>query len=138
MTAAPLILFPDVEATLARYVRAALKARPEAYAADVFVGNGVAPPVRRERMVMIRNDGSTRLDVARSEYAVGLNVWGATDAQALDLARLVAAIVWAAPDGAPLIRADGPRGPYSVAEESEQPRYYMTFSVILRADQEGA
>lgn len=128
MTATPLV-FPDVELWATSWLRTALAGRTEAYAADVLVGVTL-PSTRRPRMVMFRRDGGARLDVAREAPRLGINVWGSTEQEASDLARLVAALLWAAPDGEPVCKATQLSGPSPVADE--QPRRYMTFELVVR------
>ena len=126
----PVVIFPDVELWAASYLRTALADRPEAYAAGVYVGNTV-PETRQDRMVVIRRDGgpTSRLrDTAR----LTVNVWGQSDQEATDLARLVGALLWAAPDGDPVIYITQPTGPTPVADPSRQPLRLQTFELTVR------
>jgi len=130
MGAWPVVVFPDVELWATAHLRTALAARPEAYAADVYVSN-VMPEVRRDRMVLVRRDGgpTSRLrDTAR----LTVNVWGHTEQEATDLARLVGALLWAAPDGDPVIYITQPTGPTPVADPSRQPLRLQTFELTVR------
>lgn len=127
----PAVVFPDVELWATGWLRTALAARPEAYAANVFVGTAV-PSTRRDRMVTIRRDGGPRLDATREAARLGVNVWGKTEQEASDLARLVRALLWAAPDGNPVCRVDELAGPSPVADESGQPRRFLTFELTVR------
>lgn len=127
---APLV-FPDVELVLTAYLRGALAGRPESYAQDVYVSNRVPNP-RRPRMVVVRRDGgagSGFRDVAR----VSFRVWAQNERAATDLARLVAALLRAAPDGDPIVRVSSQSGPTPVADESEQPLRYVVMDVHTRA-----
>lgn len=123
------VVFPDVELWATGWLRAALAGRPEPYAADVLVGV-VVPTTRRPRMVMFRRDGGPRLDATREAARLGVNVWGSSEQEASNLARLVAALLWAAPDGNPVCKATQLAGPSPVADE--QPRRYMTFELVVR------
>lgn len=123
------VIFPDVELWATGWLRAALAARAEPYATDVLVGV-VVPTTRRPRMVMVRRDGGRRLDATREAPRLGINVWGSSEQEAGDLARLVAALLWAAPDGSPVLRASQLAGPSPVADA--QPRRYMTFELVVR------
>lgn len=83
-------------------------------------------------MVIVRRDGGARLDPVREAARLGVRVWGSTEKEASDLAALVRALMWAAPDGQPVVRVDELSGPVPVADESAQPLRYMTFSVVQR------
>lgn len=123
------VVFPDVELWATGWLRNALATRAEPYAQDVLVGV-VLPTTRRDRMVMFRRDGGPRLDATREAPRLGVNVWGGSEQEASDLARLVAALLWAAPDGNPVCKATQLAGPSPVADE--QPRRYMTFELVTR------
>lgn len=123
------VVFPDVELWAVGWLRTALAGRAEAYADDVLVGT-VVPTTRQPRMVMFRRDGGARLDVAREAPRLGINVWGSNEQEATDLARLVAALLWAAPDGDPVLKATHLSGPSPIADA--QPRRYLTFELITR------
>lgn len=131
MTSWPVVVFPDVEMWACGYLRPALAARPEPYAEDVYVGN-VVPATRTQRMVVVRRDGGPRLDRTRDSARLTVRVWGGSEQEATDLARLVAALLWAAPDGNPVIRVDQPTGPSPVADDSRQPLRLQTFDLIVR------
>lgn len=123
------VLFPDVELWATGWLRDALAGRTEPYAQDVYVGNSVPSP-RRDRMVTFRRDGGPRLDQVRELARVGVNVWATSERDATDLARLVAALLWAAPDGAPVLRAQQVSGPSPIPDE--QPRRFMSFELTVR------
>lgn len=128
---AEVVVFPDVELWATGHLRSALAARAESYAADVFVSNAV-PAGRRDRMVIVRRDGGPRLDVVREAARLTVRVWGKTEQEATDLARLVRALLWAAPNGAPVLKVSDLSGPSPVADESGQPLRLMSFEVIVR------
>lgn len=133
MTLQPIaVLFPDVELWATGYLRTALAARMEPYAADVLVSNRV-PTTRRARMVIVRRDGG-QANGLRDEARVGVNVWAATEQDATDLARLVAALLWAAPDGAPVLAVGQQSGPSPVPDESGAARRYMVFEIATRGE----
>jgi hypothetical protein len=126
----PVMVFPDVELWACQYLQAALADRPESFAADVYVGN-VVPATRDPRMVVVRRDGgpvNRHWDHAR----LTVRVWGSSEQEATDLARLTAALLWAAPTGDPVIRVDQPTGSTPVADDSRQPLRLLTFEVTVR------
>ena len=127
----PLILFPDVELWLANYLRAVFVDRVEPYTTGVYVSNTV-PSTRRPRMVVVRRDGGPRLDVIREVARVGVNVWAETEQDATDLARITAALIWASPDGNPVLRVRQTTGPTPITDVSGKPIRYMTYEITLR------
>lgn len=123
------VTFPDVELWATAFLRSALAARSEPYAAGVFVGITV-PDARSDRMVVVRRDGGPRLDQVRESARLTVRVWGRSDQEASDLARLVAALLWASPDGAPVVRVSQSSGPSAVPDV--QPQRLMVFDVLVR------
>lgn len=123
------VTFPDVELWATGFLRSALAARSEPYAAGVYVGITV-PDVRSDRMVVVRRDGGPRLDQVREAARLTVRVWGRTDQEASDLARLVAALLWASPDGSPVVRVSQTSGPSAVPDV--QPQRLTVFDVIVR------
>ena len=123
------VIFPDVELWACGWLRTALDARTEPYADGVKVGTTVPNP-RPARLVTIRRDGGPRLDTVRESARIGVNVWAGTEQDASDLAALVRALLWSAPDGAPVCRVVELSGPSPVADD--QPRRYMTFELIVK------
>ena len=128
----PVVVQPDVELWATGYLRAALAARPESYAVGVRVSNAKVGNVRQ---VVVRRDGGPRLDLVREAARLGVNVWGETEQDATDLARLVAALLWAAPDGNPVVKVTQPGGISPVADSSGQPLRYMTFEITTRGSE---
>jgi len=126
----PALIFPDIELLLFQRIRAALASRSEPYAQAVYVGTAVPNP-RRDRMVTIRRDGGT-VASTRDQPRVGINVWASTEQHANDLARLVVAILRSLPDGAPVLSVPFVSGPSPVADESGQPRRYLTAELHTR------
>ena len=127
----PVVVFPDVEMWACGHLQEALAARSEPYAAGVYVGNTVPTP-RSDRMVVVRRDGGPRLDRTRDLAHLTVRVWGSSEQEATDLARLVGALLWAAPDGEPVIRVEQPTGPTPVADDSRQPLRLQTFDLTVR------
>lgn len=125
-------IFPDAELVACQVLRDRLAERPEPYAADPFVGHKV-PAQRRDRMVIVRRDGGARIDHARETARFGINVWATSDQEAGDLARLVRALLWAAPTGDPFVRIDDLAGPMPIADDTGQPRVYFTCEAVLRS-----
>lgn len=132
--AIPTVIFPDVELWATDWLRTALADRTETYATGVHVGNAV-PADRRDRMVIFRRDGGPRIDATREAARLAVRVWAATEQDATDLARLVAALLWAAPNGDPVLRVAQQMGPSPIADQSGQPLRYMTFEVVVRGEQ---
>lgn len=128
----PPVIFPDVRKSVIDGVRAALAGRPEPVAANVYVGGDVPPQDRRTRMVTARLDGGARLDGARESVRLGINVWATSESDAHDLAQLVRAILWALPDGKPIVAITDSSGPYVVPDQSTQPHMYLSVEVIVR------
>lgn len=124
------VILPDVEALLSGYLRDALTARSEAYAADVHVSRSLPSP-RPDRAVVIRDDGGGRPGDVRGNCQVGVNVWGATPAEAMDLGNLVSALLVASLGHGPIRRVSATR-PMRLGDESEQARVYLTASLIVR------
>lgn len=138
MTMLPIIVFDDIELWATARLRTLLDARTEPYTDDVFVSNKMPRNAttkkveRRDRMVLVRRDGGGRLDAVREAPRLGIQVWAITDQDANDLARLVAALLWASPDGNPVAKVTITGGPYPVADESGQPLRYITAELIAR------
>jgi hypothetical protein len=127
----PVIVFPDVELWACDYLKTALAARPESFADTVYVGVKVPDP-RRDRMVIVRRDGGPRLDTVREAARLGVRVWATSEQDATDLARLVRALMWMAPDGSPVCRVNDLSGPSPVADESKQPLRFFSLELIVR------
>lgn len=125
------VLFPDVPLWATTYLRSALSARSEAYATGVHVGTSM-PDKRPKRAVICRRDGGPRLDTARESARLAVQVWAGTEQDVNDLTRLVRALIWAAPNGDPVVRVDDSAGPSTFADDTGQPCRYMTFDVIVR------
>lgn len=135
MTLTP-VLFDDVELLVTGNLRTALAARSEPYTDGVYVSisspadPSTGGPDTPARMVTVRRDGGPRLDVVRDQARIAVNVWAATEQDCNDLARMVAALVWAMPDGDPVLRVDQTSGPQTVPDD--RPHKYMTFDLLIR------
>ncbi|MDB5716449.1 MAG: hypothetical protein JWO15_3846 [Sphingomonadales bacterium] len=125
------ILFPDAELWAVSYLSDALASRPEPYA-DALVSNAVPSP-RVDRMVIVRRDGGQAVDL-RDDARLSVRTWATTEQDAADLARLVAALLWAAPDGLPVVRVAQESGPSAVADQSGQALRYSVFTVRTRGE----
>jgi hypothetical protein len=125
-----LVLFPDVEAWLVRYLQDALDDRPEPYCTGVVVGIDLDNP-RPARAVQVRRDGGPRLDAVRELARLGINVWAGTDAEVTDLAGMVRALIAACPDGQPVVKSTEQSGPTPIPDESG-PRRYLVTELIVR------
>lgn len=127
----PAIAPPDIVLWATGYFRAALNARLEPVAATAFVSDEIPNP-RRLAMVVIESDGGPRLDYVRSAARLRFQVWGATKKDATDLALIVYALIAACPNGAPVCAVSALAGPWRVADESDQPKMFLTCELILR------
>lgn len=125
------MVYPDIELHLTGYLRDALTGRPESYAQDVHVSNAVPNP-RRDHMVTVRRDGGVQASLL-DQPRVTVGVWATTEQDATDLARLVAALLWAAPNGAPLVSAVMVGGPVAIADA--QPRRSMVYEFTTRGSE---
>lgn len=128
----PAILFDDAELWACDYLRPALAARPESYTDDVFVSNSIplnaatGEPERRDRMVIVRRDGGLRSGVVFDNPRLGIQCWAQTTQDAVDLARMVLALLVAAPGDANVKAMTGFTGPTRIADPSKQPLAYVT------------
>jgi hypothetical protein len=128
----PVVMFTDVEAWVCGWLRDQLAARPGPYARGGYVSNQVPSP-RTERMVLIRRDGETRLDVVREAARLGVQVWASADAEVADLTGLVRGLL-AANVGEGSVRGYSETvGPITVPDPSGQSLRYFTAELIARA-----
>lgn len=129
MTISP-VGFPIIEQVLPAALRTALAGRSEPYAANVYVGKKY-PSTHRDRVVTFRRDGGPSGEWT-DRPRLGINVWGATDAEADNLARLVVALLPTLVG--PQIDAITVRsGPVDVTDKSEHPKRYITAEAATRA-----
>lgn len=117
MTILPVVIHDDIELWAAARLRELLAARNEPYTDNVYVSNSIPKP-RRARMVIVRRDGGGRIDKVREAPRLGVNVWAATEQDANNLGRMVAALLAASPDGDPVSRVTITGGPYAVEEDA--------------------
>lgn len=126
-------LFEDVELWATGYMRAALGARGESYAAGVKVDNKVPSP-RPARLVQFRRDGGPQLGPNLEAARLGVNVWAPSEAEANNLAALVRALLSQAA-GAKVngrdIKKVTTTGP-SPVPESDAIHKYLTAEVFVR------
>lgn len=127
----PAVAPPDVILWATGYYRAALEARAETVANTAFVSDEVPNP-RRPRMVVIESDGGNRLDYVRFAQRLRFQVWGSTKKEAIDLALIVYALTAACPTGIPVCAVSDLAGPFRVADESGQPKQFLTAELIIK------
>lgn len=131
----PGILFDDAELWACNYLRTAIAARSESYTDDVFVSNSIpldastAEPERRDRMVIVRRDGGLRSGVVFDNPRLGIQCWAQTTQDAVDLARMVLALLIAAPGDSNVKAMAGYTGPTRIADPSKQPLAYVTAEI---------
>ena len=129
--ALPAIAPPDVILWATTYFRAALAARPEPVAQAAFVSDEVPNP-RVPVMVVIESDGGPRLDYVRSAVRLRFQVWAGSKKDATDLALIVYALAAACPTGVPVCAVSALAGPWRVADESGQPKQFLTAELVVR------
>jgi hypothetical protein len=78
----------------------------------------------------VRRDGGGTIDVIRESPRLSVNVFHSSEQGATDLARTVAALLIASPNGDPVLRVTEALGPTPIADSS--PRRFMTFEVVVR------
>lgn len=122
----------DIELWATGYLRDALFQRPEHYA-DAFVGSRV-PSHRQPQMVVVRRDGgptNSLCDIAR----LNVRCWADDEGDAIDLARLVGALLRLAPTGDPVLRVEQQSGPLPVPDESTQYLRMSVFEIHTRTEE---
>jgi len=135
MTLRPLI-FDDIELWACGYTRAALVGRSEPYTDEVFVSNEIpkdattGEPVRKDRMVIFRRDGGGRTRKVFDQPRLSADVWATSKKDAMDLGRLVCALMEAAPGNGRVKACELSSGPNRIPDPSKQPRVYVTFNII--------
>jgi hypothetical protein len=125
----PAVLFPDVELWASAYLRTALAARPEAYAADVRVANSKSTTTTN-RQVVVRRDGGAQngvLDFPR----LSVRVWANREQDAADLSRLVQALLMVSPGNGPVVACTSLSGPQGIPDES-QPQKFLAVELTVR------
>lgn len=129
------VVWPDVEALLVSATKPLFAARTEPYAAGVHVSNKMpktaeGEPIRKDRMVIIRDDSGNQLDVVRDLVRIGVQSWGPTREDAKDLAELGRALFNTLAGTGPIGRIKCTLRPTFV--EDAQPMYYATFELIIK------
>lgn len=122
------VLHPDAELWATGYLRAALTARAEPYAASVRVSN--AKTNTPGRQVVVRRDGGPQdglFDLPR----LTVRVWAATEQETGDLARLVRALLVGSPGNGPVVAAVSFTGPQGVPDASG-PQKFFTVDLTMR------
>lgn len=132
----PAIIWPDMEAEFTSYMRPALQARPESYAADVAVRNAVPretevdPWPTSGRLVVVRDDGGPTTRDVRATARLGVQVWAEDEGTCSDLANLVMALTGAWRSAT--VRRSEPSRPFSVTEDSGRPKQFFTAELMIR------
>jgi hypothetical protein len=121
-------VFPDIELLVTGWLRTVLPTRPEAYASGVRVSNRL-PATRPARAVVVRRDGGRRASHVTEVAPLAVNVWAATDQDAADLSRLIAALLMSeAPP--PIEHVEG-GGFSSIPDESGAFRRFGMFELTV-------
>lgn len=134
----PPVVFESTKAWAVSYLSTALAARAESFAADVAVrtdvpaGSSQDPWPASGRVVQVRDDGGARSPDVRKTVSLSFNVFAPVDADAEDLAALVAALLERSPGDGPVVAHLGSFGPYEVADESGRPCYYLSVDLSVR------
>lgn len=129
------VVWPDVEALLVSASKPLFAARTEPYASGVHVSNKMpkladGTPMRKDRMVIIRDDSGNQLDVVRDLVRIGIQFWGPTREDAKDLAELGRALFNTLAGTGPIARIRCTLRPVFI--EDAQPMYYATFELIIK------
>lgn len=114
------LLTADIELWATGYLRAALEARSEPYAADVHVDRRKTAE-NLPRIVAVRRDGGSSRGVFDFPRLT-LRTWCDDEDEAADLARLVHALLLASPGDGFVVAATSLSEPVSVPDESQAQR----------------
>lgn len=125
------VLFPDIELWATGYLRTALAAREEPYAANVWVDNK-KPSTNKARIVAVRRDGGAQVGL-RDFPRLTVRVWADKEQDASDLSRLVCALMVNARGSGHVANVGVIAGPMGVPD-SAQPQKFMTFEVTTRSE----
>lgn len=122
-------IFPDAELWATGYLRGALAARTEPYAANVGVANDKSKTTQVRKVVVRRDGGPQRglFDFPR----LAVRVWADVEQEASDLARLVQALLVVSPGNGPVVRAVILSGPQGIPDDS-QPQKYLSVELQIR------
>lgn len=126
----PSVLFPDVELEACGYLRTALAGRVEAYTDNVGVANDVSRTTK-VRKVIVRRDGGPQnglFDYPR----LTIRVFADVEQEASDLARMVQALMVAAPGTGSVCGATVQSGPIGIPESGTQFQKSLTVEWMVR------
>ncbi|QOC26044.1 hypothetical protein IC744_06725 [Microbacterium hominis] len=140
----PILIHDDLELYLIRRFRELLSSRPEPVCSDVKVdrvepsGESSSWPAR---VLIIRDDGTTDLELHTGEASVGFTVLAGTKKspkEAKDLAAIVRGLIDELPSADPsnpVAAVTSRFGPVMVAENQDRARVYITATlrVVARA-----
>jgi len=124
----PAVIFGDAELWATTYLRSALAARLEPYAA-ARVSNQKST-TKQARQVVVRRDGG-RQDGLFDFPRLTVRVWADDEQDAADLSRLVRALLMVAPGDGPCVRVESTTGPQGLPGDS-QPQKFFTVDVKMR------
>lgn len=122
------VLHVDAELWATGFLRTALAARTEPYAASVRVSNAKGGTAGRQ--VVVRRDGGPQdglFDVPR----LTVRVWAPTEQEAGDLARLCRALLVGSPGSGPVVAAVSFTGPQGVPDNAG-PQKFFTVDLTMR------
>lgn len=136
MPVAPTVIYDDVELWATGYLRTALAARPETYGDEpVFVSNempknaATGEEEQKLPMVIVRRDGGGRLPPVFDQPRLAVDCWAEKKQDAIDLCRMVCALLESAPGDANVKKAEMTSGPTRISDPSRTPRVYATLDV---------
>lgn len=129
------VIFPDIEKVLVAGLKAALAARVEPIASNVYVATKKPAPdftPYPSKIVQIRADGGPQLDDVRKTERIGVNVWCATYADANELSYFVAALMKTL-TGDHVKFVNMVLSPIRIDEASTEEHRYLTFELVVKA-----
>lgn len=126
------VVYPDAAAVVASFLSAEL----DTHGDTAPVGSRVPNP-RPSRFVVVRRLGGPRLNLVADNAMLGVECWGADEADAHDLAQLCRALVHSLAhghhDGIPIYGVTEVAGPGSLPDPlSDSPRFTFTVQVAMR------
>jgi hypothetical protein len=124
------VAFPDAEAVVVAYLRAALSARGDTVRVSTKI-----PATRPPRLVRVTRVGGARRNVSQDDATVVVECWAADTDGASELARTCRALLGAMEVPAAFVPQDGEvSGPQFFPDPlTSDPRYQFTVIVRLRA-----
>lgn len=131
------IIQEDLELWLIGWLTAELAARPEEVCRGVVVDNKEPDPKGPwpQRLVVVRDDGSTEDELLVDSAALGVTVYAGTKVLPKDanhLARIVRALIRDSArvePGNPVAAVVASAGPFKVDEDRPEARRYLTFEL---------